>query len=68
MEVTALAVDDGAPIDRVRFAAGEPMFAMDAPPLVPAAEARAGAPPWTLAGGAMIFVLLGIAIRRRRVR
>jgi len=68
VEVTALAVGDGAPIDQVRFGAGEPAFAMDAPPLHPASEARAGAPPWTLAGGAMIFVLLGVAIRRRRVR
>jgi len=68
VEVTALAVADGSPIDRVRFGAGEAAFAMDAPPLGPVAEARTGAPPWTLAGGAMIFVLLGIALRRRRVR
>ena len=68
VEVTALAVADGAPIDRVRFAAGEPAFAMDAPALSPALEARTGAPPWTYAGGAIIFVLLGIAVRRRRVR
>lgn len=65
VEVTALAVADGAPIDRVRFGAGEPAFAMDAPPLVPS---RAGAPPWSYAGGAIIFLLLGIAVRRRRVR
>ncbi len=68
VEVTALAVADGAPIDRVRFGAGEPAFAMDAPPLVPAREAREGAPPWTLAGGAIVFVLIGVAVRRRRPR
>jgi acid phosphatase type 7 len=76
VEVTALAVADGSPIDRVRFAAGEPLFAMDAPPIDrdighdagPQREAQAGAPPWTFAGGAVVFVLLGIAIRRRRVR
>jgi 3',5'-cyclic AMP phosphodiesterase CpdA len=68
VEVTALGVGDGAPIDRVRFTAGEPAFAMDAPPLAPEREARTGAPPWTLAGGAIIFVLLGIAVRRRRIR
>ena len=65
VEVTALAVADGAPIDRVRFGAGEPAFAMDAPPLMPG---RSGAPPWSYAGGAIIFLLLGIAVRRRRVR
>ena len=68
VEVTALAVADGSPIDRVRFGAGEPAFAMDAPPLHPSRESRAGAPPWTFAGGAVIFVLLGVAIRRRRLR
>jgi 3',5'-cyclic AMP phosphodiesterase CpdA len=68
VEVTALAVADGAPIDRVDFAAGEPLFAMDAPPLSPAVAERRGPPRWTLAGGAVIFVLLGLAIRRRRVR
>jgi len=45
---------------------------MDAPPLDPNAgpggAPRAGAAPWTYAGGAIIFVLLGVAIRRRRVR
>ncbi|MGZ3443098.1 MAG: metallophosphoesterase family protein, partial [Polyangia bacterium] len=68
VDVTALAVADGAPLDHVQFAAGEPLFAMDAPSLAPVREARGGAPPWTLAGGAMIFVLLGIVVRRRRVR
>ena len=68
VEVTALAVADGAPIDRVRFAAGEPAFAMDAPPLLPARTVRAGAPTWTYAGGAVLFVLLGLAVRRRRLR
>jgi len=71
VEVTALAVADGSPIDRVRFGAGEPAFAMDAPLLDhggPARESRGGAPPWTFAGGAIVFVLLGVAIRRRRVR
>jgi 3',5'-cyclic AMP phosphodiesterase CpdA len=68
VDVTALAVADGAPLDHVQFAAGEPQFAMDAPSLAPVREARGGAPPWTLAGGAMMFVLLGIVVRRRRVR
>ena len=68
VEVTALAVADGAPIDRVRFGAGEPAFAMDAPPLDAAGGAHSAARPWSYAGGAIIFVLLGIAIRRRRVR
>ena len=68
VEVTALAVADGAPIDQIQFAAGEPLFAMDAPSLTPPREARTSTPPWTLAGGAAIFVLLGLAIRRRRVR
>jgi acid phosphatase type 7 len=68
VEVTALAVADGAPIDHVQLTAGEPLFAMDAPPLVPARASTSGAQPWTLAGGAVIFVLLGVAIRRRRVR
>lgn len=68
VEVTALAVADGSPIDRVAFAAGEPAFAMDAPPLSPAIASPGGTPPWTLAGGAAVFVLLGLALRRRRVR
>jgi len=68
VEVTALAIGDQAPIDRVRFAGGEPAFAMDAPPLRPAVEARAATTPWTYAGGAIVFVLLGVAVRRRRVR
>jgi hypothetical protein len=68
VEVTALAVADGAPIDHVQFAAGEPLFAMDAPSLLPAREGGSVSRPWTLAGGAVIFVLLGVALRRRRVR
>jgi hypothetical protein len=68
VEVTALGIADGSPIDQVRYAAGEPAFAMDAPPLVPARQARVGAPPWTLAGGALVFVLIGVVVRRRRLR
>ena len=68
VDVTALGVADGAPLDHVRFSAAEPAFAMDAPPLSPVREARADSPPWTLAGGALAFALIGIAVRRRRPR
>ncbi len=68
VDVTAVAVTDAAPIDHVRFLAGEPAFAMDAPPLSPARELHASSPPWTLAGAALAFVMLGVAIRRRRAR
>jgi acid phosphatase type 7 len=60
-EVTALA-SDGAPRETTFARVGEPMFAMDAPPLVP----ERSTPPWTLAGaGAVMFLLLGIFLRRR---
>ncbi|HEY2749050.1 MAG TPA: metallophosphoesterase [Polyangia bacterium] len=68
VDITVLAVADGAPIDHVRFAAGEPVFAMDAPPLSPAGELRAATHPWTLAAAALAFVLVGLALRRRRAR
>ena len=66
VEVAALPVDSSmgaAPLDVTRLEAGEPTFAMDAPPLQePPADTR----PWTLAGGAMLFLVLGLLVRRRR--
>lgn len=67
VDVSAIALADAAPIDHVRFSAGEPAFAMDAPPLGGHARAH-GTPTWTFAGGAIAFLLLGIAARRRRAR
>jgi hypothetical protein len=68
VEVAALPLGGGAPIDVVRFAAAEPPFAMDAPPLDGTkAPKRAGTPSWTLAGAAVIFVLLGCLVRRRKI-
>jgi 3',5'-cyclic AMP phosphodiesterase CpdA len=64
VEVAALPVDGGPPLEVTRFAADEPLFAMSAPPLAPATET----PSWTLAGGAIVFLLLGLLIRRRRAR
>ncbi|HXU71571.1 MAG TPA: metallophosphoesterase [Polyangia bacterium] len=66
VDVSAIGLTDAAPIDHVRFAAGEPAFAMDAPPL--GDRERHGAPTWTYAGGAILFVLLGFVLRRRRPR
>jgi calcineurin-like phosphoesterase family protein len=73
VEIAALPMGAGgalaAPLDEVRYAAGEQAFAMDAPPLEPAAPAqRAATPPWTLAGGAIIFLLLGAFVRRKKIR
>ncbi|MDB4969640.1 MAG: metallophosphoesterase [Myxococcales bacterium] len=65
VEVAALQLD-GTPIDTTRITVGEPAFAMDAPSLIPGA--RRSTPTWTLAGGAAIFFLLGIFLRRRRPR
>lgn len=62
VEVAALPVDGGAPIEVTRFVAGEALFAMDAPPIAPERET----PTWTLAGGAIAFLLLGLLVRRRR--
>ncbi|HEX4461452.1 MAG TPA: metallophosphoesterase [Polyangia bacterium] len=63
VEVSALPLDEGAPLEVVRFANGEPMFASDAPPIGPAPpESHA----WSLAGGALFFVLVGLYIRRKR--
>jgi 3',5'-cyclic AMP phosphodiesterase CpdA len=57
---------DGTPIETTHIAANEPMFAADAPPLVPG---RSRSPhPWTLAGGAAVFIVAGILMRRRRPR
>jgi hypothetical protein len=64
--VTALPLDDGPPLDEVRFAAGEPLFATHAPAIGPTPPSTTGGRPWLLAGGAMVFVLLAIAVRRRR--
>jgi hypothetical protein len=73
VEVAALGPDGGAPFEVTRFSAGEPLFAMDAPALAPVerparAEAPPTTPPWVLAGGAVIFVILGVLVRRRRPR
>jgi hypothetical protein len=63
VDVAAIPVDDGAPtLDSVRFAAGEPMFAADAPRLVEAPPAR----PWVLAGCAGAVLCFGVFVRRRR--
>jgi MYXO-CTERM domain-containing protein len=63
VEVAALPADGGPPLEVTRFFADEPLFAMDAPPLVAPTETP---PTWTLAGGAVAFVLLGLLVRRRR--
>jgi hypothetical protein len=68
VDITALAVPDGAPIDHVHSGPGEPAFAMDAPPLGRGHELRAGIPVWSLAGAAVMFFLLGFLIRQRRPR
>jgi calcineurin-like phosphoesterase family protein len=60
--VSALPLDDGPPLDEVRYAAGEPLFAADAPSL----EARPPQRPWLLGSGALVLVLVGVAVRRRR--
>jgi hypothetical protein len=60
--VTALPLDEGPPLDDVRFTAGEAMFATDAPPLSPMPPTR----PWLLAGGVVALALLGLGLRRRR--
>jgi hypothetical protein len=63
VEVAALPLDGGPPLDVSRMSAGEPAFAMDAPPLqAPSSDSRM----WTLAGGAVLFFLLGLVVRRRR--
>lgn len=64
VEVAALPLDGGAPLDVTRFSAGEPRFAMDAPPLMP--QPAGNMRPWTLAGGAMIVFVVGLLLRRRR--
>ncbi len=63
VEVAALPLDDGPPIELVRFANGEPMFAADAPAIGPA---RPESHSWSLAGGALVLVLLGLYARRKR--
>ncbi len=69
VEVAALPIGDGAAIDDVRFAAGEALFAMDAPPLSPTTPStRSGAPQWTLAAGAILFFVLGRFVRRKKSR
>jgi hypothetical protein len=64
VDVSALPIDEGGPaLDAVHFAGGEPMFAGDAPPI--GAEPAHGRP-WLLAGGAAVFLLAGVLVRRRR--
>lgn len=67
VEVAALGLDGATPIEVTELSAGEPEFAMDAPPLVPAATSSS-ARPWAMAGGAAFFLLLGVFVRRRRPR
>lgn len=67
VEVVALPVDGGAPLEVTRMTADEPPFAMDAPPLGASALASMSpGAPWTLGGGAVLFFVLGMLIRRRR--
>jgi hypothetical protein len=63
VEVAALPLDDGPPIELTRFATGEPMFAADAPALGPP---RPESHAWSLAGGALVFALIALYTRRRR--
>jgi hypothetical protein len=63
VSISALPLDDGPPLDEVRIVAGEPLFATDGPLLAPPPRSNR---PWLLAGGALVFLLLGAALRRRR--
>lgn len=63
VEVAALPLDESPPLELIRFATGEPMFAANAPPLGPA---RPESHSWSLAGGALALVLIGLLVRRRR--
>ena len=63
VEVAALPLDEAPPIELVRYANGEPMFAADAPPIGPAPPESHS---WSLAGGALVFVLAGLYVRRKR--
>jgi hypothetical protein len=68
VSVEALPVDGGAALDVTRFVAGEPMFADNAPSLRRGGKGRSGSSAWSLAGGCVAFLLLGLWIRRRRRR
>jgi hypothetical protein len=67
VSVEALPLDGGSPLEVTRFVAGEPMFADGAPPLRRDGQGGGGAP-WSLAGGCVAFLLLGLWMRRRRRR
>lgn len=63
--VEALPLEGGPPFDVTHLSATAPppmVAAMAAPPLVETAGKR----PWTLAGGACLFLVLGLWVRRRR--
>lgn len=69
VEISALPLDGAAPIEVTRLSPDEPRFAMEAPSLSPSpSSSPSGAPPWTMAGGAICFVLLGIVVRRKKPR
>jgi 3',5'-cyclic AMP phosphodiesterase CpdA len=63
VEVTALPVGGAPPIETVAFAAGEPTFAVDAPPIV-VEQPRAWR--WTIAAAALALLAYGGLRQRRR--